>query len=275
MQMTAKSSVDSIRMDMIANMQIPIPPTLSEQTAIAETLLDTEALITSIEKLIDKKRSIKQGAMQQLLQPKEGWEIKSIIELAENKKDLFNDGDWIESEYITNKGIRLIQTGNIGIGSFVEKENKKYINEESFSKLNCKELKVGDLLICRLAEPAGRACIFPNIGEERVITSVDVTIFRPNIQLVNRSFLNQIFSTNNWFNSISDLCGGTTHKRISRGALGRIKIQLPMIEEQTRIATILSDMDTEITALEQKLEKYKKIKQGMMQELLTGKIRLV
>lgn len=71
------------------------------------------------------------------------------------------------------------------------------------------------------------------------------------------------------------MCGGTTHKRISRGALGRIKIELPNIEEQTHIATILSDMDNEITALESKLEKYRKLKQGMMQNLLTGKIRLV
>ena len=213
--------------------------------------------------------------MQGLLEPKEGWVVNTIIELADKKKELFDDGDWVESEHITNRGIRLIQTGNIGIGIYLEKDNKKYISEESFFELGCKELRVGDLLICRLAEPAGRACIFPSIGEEKVITSVDVSIFRPSFEKVNRQFLNQIFSTNQWFNAISDLCGGTTHKRISRGALGRIEIQLPKIEEQIRIATILSDVDAEIAALETKLEKYKMIKLGMMQNLLTGKIRLV
>ena len=101
-----------------------------------------------------------------------------LIEIAEFQKSNFEDGDWIEAEHITDRGIRLIQTGNIGIGSFVEKDVRKYIYEESFIKLRCKELRVGDILICRLAEPAGRSCIFPNIGEERVITSVDVTIFR-------------------------------------------------------------------------------------------------
>ncbi|TAE91140.1 MAG: restriction endonuclease subunit S, partial [Bacteroidetes bacterium] len=259
----------------IRTFQIPLPPTIEEQTAIATALSDADALISSLEKLLTKKRNIKQGAMQRLLQPKEGWKEVSIFQLADGKKELFDDGDWIESEHITDKGIRLIQTGNIGIGSFVEKENQKFIYEDSFYKLGCKLLKVGDLLICRLAEPAGRACIFPFIGEDKVITSVDVTIFRPRAELVNRQFLSQIFSTSNWFKSISDLCGGTTHKRISRGALGRIKILLPNIEEQTRIATILSDMDAEISALESKLEKYKKVKLGMMQNLLTGKIRLV
>jgi len=258
----------------LKTVKIPIP-TKAEQTAIATALSDADALISGLEKLIIKKRNIKQGAMQILLQPKEGWVEQSIFQIADSKKELFDDGDWIESEHITDKGIRLIQTGNIGVGSYIEKENRKYIYKESFERLGCKLLKVGDLLICRLAEPAGRACIFPFIGEEKVITSVDVTIYRPREEAVNRQFLNQIFSTSNWFRSISDLCGGTTHKRISRGALGRIKILLPKIEEQTRISTILSDMDIEITALETKLGKYRKVKLGMMQNLLTGKIRLV
>jgi type I restriction enzyme S subunit len=86
MQMTAKSSVDSVRMDMIADMQIPIPPTKAEQTAIATALSDADALISSLEKLIAKKRMIKQGAMQQLLQPnpdshREGWEVKKLGEV--------------------------------------------------------------------------------------------------------------------------------------------------------------------------------------------------
>ena len=70
-----------------------------------------------------------------------------------------HDGDWIESEHITTEGIRLIQTGNIGVGCFVEKDARKFIYEASFNSLRCKQLTVGDLLICRLADPAGRACV--------------------------------------------------------------------------------------------------------------------
>lgn len=275
MNMTAKSSVDSVRREMIADMLIPLPPTLTEQKAIATALTDVDELISSLEKLIAKKKAIKQGAMQQLLTPRDNWRKTTLVELAEYKKSNFDDGDWIESEYITDRGVRLIQTGNIGVGRFIEKENKKYISKESFSELSCKAVLEGDLLICRLAEPAGRACVMPNIGEEKVITSVDVSIFRGDEGMVNREFLSQYFTTNEWFNQVIERVGGTTHKRISRGALGQIEILIPSMHEQNQIANILKDMDLEIEALEVKKEKYQSIKQGMMQELLTGKTRLI
>jgi len=262
--------------------EFPCPPTLAEQEAIAEALSDADAFIESLEQLIVKKRQLKQGAMQDLLTGKrrlpgfEGeWEVTSLLKLADGKKELFDDGDWIEAEHIKTEGIRLVQTGNIGIGRFAEKELKKYIFEKSFTSLRCKELREGDLLICRLAEPAGRACVLPDIGEERIVTSVDVTIFRPPAGVANRIYLANLFSTLDWFKSVSDRSGGTTHKRISRGALGRLSITLPTVAEQTAIAAILSDMDAEIAALEAKLSKARQVKQGMMQELLTGKTRLV
>lgn len=268
-------AIPTLSQKQVLSFKIPLPPSLAEQTAIATALSDADGLITGLEKLITKKRNIKQGAMQQLLQPKEGWEVKKIIELSENKKELFDDGDWVESEHIINEGVRLIQTGNIGIGKYLEKGSKKYISENSFLELKCKPLIKGDILICRLADPAGRACIFPDINEQKVITSVDVTIFRPKNELVNRNFLLYTFSTSKWFQQIIEKVGGTTHKRISRSSLGNIKISLPALEEQIRIASILTDMDAELSALEQKLDKYKKVKLGMMQELLTGKTRLV
>jgi len=255
--------------------QIPLPPTKTEQTAIATALNDADALIHQLEQLLTKKQNIKTGAMQELLKPKEGWEEKTLHELADNKKELFDDGDWIEAEHITDNGIRIIQTGNIGIGCYIEKENKKYIFEKSFYKLKCKLLIEGDLLVCRLAEPAGRACVLPNIDESKIVTSVDVTIFRPREEVANRVFLANLFSTSKWFTKVIERVGGTTHKRISRSSLGKILISIPKIDEQNRIAKILTDMDNEIQELERKLEKYKMLKQGMMQSLLTGKIRLV
>jgi len=257
-------------------------PEYDEQQAIADSLSDVDALLESLEQLITKKRNLKQAAMQELLTGKtrlpgfDGeWGYRSLIEIAEFQKSNFDDGDWVEAEHITDKGIRLIQTGNIGIGDFVEKENRKYIYEQSFIKLHCKELQIGDVLICRLAEPAGRACLFPDIGEGRVITSVDVTIFRPRKEIVDRKFIVQYCSTENWFKAVLDNVGGTTHRRISRGALGKLLIPFPSIDEQSAIATVLSDMDAEITTLEQRRKKTRDLKQAMMQELLTGKTRLI
>jgi len=264
-------------------MEVPMPvPPPHEQRAIAAALSDVDALLGGLDRLIAKTRDLKQAALQQLLTGQTrlpgfhgGWEVKTLFDLAERRKELFDDGDWIESEHITLEGIRLIQTGNIGVGCFIEKETKKFIYEKSFTSLRCKQLRTGDLLICRLADPAGRACVLPDIGEERIVTSVDVTIFRPPIQIADRGFLANMFSSTEWFRAVSDRSGGTTHKRISRGALGRIAIRLPPLPEQTAIAAVLSDMDAELAALEARRDKTRDLKQAMMQELLTGRTRLV
>jgi type I restriction enzyme, S subunit len=265
----------------LAGLKIQFPP-LPEQRAIAAALSDVDALLGGLERLIGKKRDLKQAAMQQLLTGQTRlpgfhgeWEEKTLFDWAERKKELFDDGDWIESEHITSDGVRLIQTGNIGVGCFIEKKTKKFIYEKSFKALRCKQLRTGDLLICRLADPAGRACVLPDIGEERIVTSVDVTIFRPPIETTDRVFLANIFSSPQWFRAVSDRSGGTTHKRISRGALGRIAIKLPPLPEQTAVAAVLSDMDAELSALEARRDKTRDLKHAMMQELLIGKTRLV
>jgi type I restriction enzyme S subunit len=275
------STMVNLNQGTLARLKIQCP-TESEQHAIAAALSDVDTLLAGLDRLIAKKRDLKQAAMQQLLTGRtrlpgfQGeWEVTTLFDLAERKKELFDDGDWIESEHITAYGIRLIQTGNIGVGRFVEKDARKFIYEESFTSLRCKQLKIGDLLICRLADPAGRACVLPDIGEDRVVTSVDVTIFRPSLERVDRDFLANLFSTPAWFRAVSDRSGGTTHKRISRGALGRIQLRLPPWPEQAAIATMLSDMDAELTALEARRDKTYALEQGMMQDLLTGRTRLV
>jgi type I restriction enzyme, S subunit len=147
------------------------------------------------------------------------WGIVSLLSLADEMKERFDDGDWIEAEHLRPSGIRLIQTGNIGIGVFIDKASKKYISERSFELLRCKRLREGDLLICRLAEPAGRACIFPRLEEDKAITAVDVTIFRPVAERVDRRYLLHVFSTSSWLAAVSERCGGSTRSRIARGAL--------------------------------------------------------
>ena len=91
---------------------------------------------------------------------------------------LFVDGDWIESKDQSDRGIRLIQTGNIGIGTFINKADKaRYISEETFNRLKCCEVKPGDILISRLPDPIGRACVIPD-STGKMITAVDCSIVR-------------------------------------------------------------------------------------------------
>ena len=276
------SGYKSLSLKNIKELRIPVPPTDAEQRAIATALSDVDALLAALEQLIAKKCDLKQAAMQQLLTGqtrlpgfKGEWVVKTLLELSEGKKELFDDGDWIESEHITSQGVRLVQTGNIGIGCFVEKEDRKYIYEKSFASLRCKQLRTGDLLVCRLADPAGRECVFPDIREAKVVTSVDVTICRPPPESACRAYLANLFSTPEWFRKVSDRSGGTTHKRVSRGTLGKIPFYLPSLPEQTAIAAVLTEMDAELGALEQRRAKTRALKQGMMQELLTGRTRLL
>ena len=106
---------------------------------------------------------------------------------------LFTDGNWIETKDQSDLGIRLIQTGNVGKGMFLEKEARaKYISEDTFEALKCTEIYPGDILISRLPDPVGRACIIPE-RKERMITAVDCSILRVNDDIVNRRYLLHYF----------------------------------------------------------------------------------
>src|SRR5699024_1816301 len=126
------------------------------------------------------------------------WEFKNL----ETLTTTFTDGDWIESKDQSESGVRLIQTGNIGVTQFLDKpNNRKWISESTFKKLNCEEVFPGDILISRLPEPAGRATIVPKLNT-RMITAVDCTIVRPSSEY-SSDFLIQYLSTSNYFNKIT------------------------------------------------------------------------
>lgn len=203
-----------------------------------------------------------------------GWSDVTVFELADSKRELFNDGDWIESPHISRSGNRLLQTGNVGVGRLLNRGTKRYVSDESFRSLKCKEVAPGDLLICRLADPAGRACIVEDIGEQRMLTSVDVTIYRPNPRKADARFLVAMFSTPEWFQEVGERCGGSTRTRIARSELGKITLRIPNVEEQARIADALTDADDLIARLEKLIAKKRAIKLGIMQQLLTGRTRL-
>lgn len=194
------------------------------------------------------------------------WKTTNLFEISDSAPKSFVDGDWIESPYITDEGVRLIQTGNIGVGHF-KNRNKKYISYDSFKKLNCTEVFAGDILICRLAEPVGRSCIVPNV-EEKYITSVDVCILRVSKEY-SKEYLNQYLNTEFFLKKAELLSGGSTRQRISRTNLGKIAIKAPQLPQQNKIAKILSTCDTVISQTEQAIKKYQAIKQGMMTDLFT------
>jgi type I restriction enzyme S subunit len=161
----------------------------------------------------------------------------------------FIDGDWIESKDQSNSGIRLIQTGNVGLGVFKNKSGKeRYISDSTFKKLKCSEIFPGDILVSRLPDPVGRTCVIPDIGK-RMITAVDCTIIRLNSNLILPEYFRLYTLSNVYFNEISEKITGTTRDRISRKNLGTVRIPICSIENQLEIIVCISELENKTFAL--------------------------
>lgn len=155
---------------------------------------------------------------------------------------VFTDGDWIESKDQSDEGIRLVQTGNIGKGIYLEKEARaKYISEDTFEKLKCTEIFPGDILVSRLPEPVGRACIIPD-KEERMITAVDCTICRPDETVISKEYLCYFMRSNAYYTRLLGSVTGTTRKRISRKSLGNVELDVPSREKQNEVVEQLDHL---------------------------------
>ncbi len=171
---------------------------------------------------------------------------------------VFTDGDWIESKDQSDIGIRLVQTGNIGEGKYLEKESRaKYVSEETFERLKCTEIFPGDILVSRLPEPVGRACIIPD-KDERMITAVDCTICRPDETLILKEYLCYFMQSNAYYTRLLGNVTGTTRKRISRKNLGNIELSIPKIEVQKvvvdrldRLVSIIESRQKELQLLDE------------------------
>jgi len=242
---------------------ISFPPTKAEQTAIDNDLSDTDALINGLEKLIVKKRNIKQGAMQKLFTPKEDWERKKLGEIAEIV------GGGTPSSFIPN-----YWNGTINWFTPTEIGNNKYtfesvrkITKEGFINCSGKMLPIGTILLTTRA----------GIGDLSILMSEGCTNQGFQSLIAKEGYFNEYlyYLMQTLKNVLIQNASGSTFLEISPNKIKQIQISIPNFLEQTRIATILSDMDNEIEALGTKLKKYKVLRQGMMQNLLTGKIRLV
>ena len=201
------------------------------------------------------------------------WETAKIKSLARSGYKTFVDGDWIESPYITSDGIRLIQTGNIGIGEYKEK-GFRYISEETFRSFGCTEIMPGDVLICRLGEPVSRACIAPNLGG-RMITSVDVCILKLSDE-ANAQFLVYSMSSRYYLDWVGSLVRGSTRDRVSRSMLGSFSVPFPPFAEQTAIARYLdkatADIDTAISRAHRQIELLQEYRTRLIADVVTGKL---
>lgn len=293
---------------------VPLPPTIEEQQRIANALSDVDTLIANLEKLIAKKKNIKQGTMQQLLTGRKrlpgfgsdertgsrptderrkechsersakrevekssgykmtelgmipsDWEVKTISQVGKiiggGTPSTFNSAYW-------NGSVQWFTPAELSkAGKYVSK-SERTITKLGVENCSAKILPAGTILLTTRASIGTSAILKAPACTNQGFQSLVVNSENSN------EFLYYLLSTK--VDEMMSLASGSTFLEISPKKLGGIQLQIPSSRaEQTAIANVLSDMDTEISALETKLAKYRTLKTGMMQQLLTGKIRLV
>ena len=175
--------------------------------------------------------------------------------------EVFVDGDWVESKDQDPSGdVRLIQLADIGDGFYIDKSSR-FLNSETAKRLKCTYLKEGDILVARMPDPLGRACIFPK-SEMPCVTVVDVCIIRPNPNKVDNRWLMHTINSAVMRQRINEYVTGTTRQRISRGNFSKLKISVPPLAEQRRIAAILDQADDLRQKRSQAIEKLDQLLQA-------------
>ena len=169
------------------------------------------------------------------------WPIVTFEDLI-GESGIYCDGDWVESKDQDPKGdVRLVQLADVGDGEYINKSSR-FLTSESAKRLRCTYLQPEDILIARMPDPLGRACIFPG-DSKACITVVDVCIIRPDRRRVEPKWLLHAINSQQFRHKIAGYISGTTRQRISRGNLSKINFPLPPLAEQKRIATLLDEAD--------------------------------
>lgn len=299
-QKTLKSELHSTSqaafgMNKMRLIKLPLPPK-EEQTAIANVLSDSDALIDALEQLIAKKQAIKTATMQQLLTGRtrlpqfalrsdgtpKGYKTSELGQIPEDWKVLplgelchFENGDrssnYPSSDEFVSFGIPFINAGHIDNG-VIDSKGMDYISAVIYARLGGGKVKPGDLVYC-LRGSLGKFGVVPDDFGMGAIAS-SLVIVRPITSRTSCEFISEYFKSDISKRMVSLWAGGAAQPNLGAKELANFLVPLPNNLEQTAIATILSDMDSELTALEQKLAKARDVKQGMMQQLLTGRIRL-
>lgn len=282
---------------------IPLPPTLGEQVAIANALQDVDSLLVELEKLITKKQAIKTASMQQLLtgkkrlpefslhtegtkkgQPK-GMKLSDIGDMPEDWgyvtiRDMVRN--IIDYRGRTPKKLGLawgggdivaLSAGNVKPG-FIDLDEECYFGS---NRLYSRWMKNGDVekddIVFTMEAPLGNAALIPD--SKKYILSQRTILLQLKRERFEPSFIFQVLMSSAFQTLLSDSATGSTAQGIKRARFEQLSMLLPSEkDEQVAIAKVLSDMDEEIQKLKQRLEKTRRIKKGMMQELLTGKTRL-
>lgn len=254
-------------------------PDVKEQKIIAEKLSDIDNLISTLEKQIAKKKAIKQGVMQELLSGKrrlkgfsKEWKSFNLMSGSKVKARIGWQG-LKKSEYL-DSGYAFLVTGTDFVDGRVKWDTCHFVERERYNQDENIQINNGDILVTKDGT-LGKTAFVQGLTRPATLNS-GVFVIRPLQNAYDPEFVYHILSSFVFKEFLDKLSAGSTIVHLYQKDMSKFEFLLPpTLDEQKAIAAILSEMDEEIEKLEEKYEKYTAIKQGMMEQLLTGKIRLV
>ena len=276
--MAAGSSVKNLNKEKVSALVVAYPE-IGEQEKIAEALSCFHSLVAYLEKEIAKKKTIKQGAMQELLTGKKRlpgfsgeWIDFNLMKHSKIKARIGWQG-LKKSEYL-DSGYALLITGTDFDDGKVKWDSCHYVTRSRYDQDRNIQIQNNDILITKDGS-LGKAALVKGLTKPATLNS-GIFVIRPMQNAYDPIFVYHILSSFVFKDFLDKLSAGSTIIHLYQKDICKFEFLLPpTIEEQEAIAALLSEMDSEIEALQQKLKKYRQLKQGMMQQLLTGKIRLV
>lgn len=265
---------------------VALPPTQVEQRAIATALSDVDTLLDALERLIAKKRDLKQAAMQQLLTGQTRlpgffgeWKVKTLGELFN-----FSGGYSASRDQLSSEGHCYLHYGDIHgakktcVDTCADYQDIPKLDIPLKQISSASLLEDGDVVFVDASEDAegtSRHVVVVNRENLPFISGLHTIVAKSKTDELAHEYRRYCFQTAAIRKQFLFYAVGTKVSGISKSNISRLTLPVPSIPEQTAIATVLSDMDAELAALEQRLAKTCALKQGMMQELLTGRTRLV
>lgn len=203
-----------------------------------------------------------------------GWAVATISELV-GAAGIFSDGDWVESKDQDPSGdVRLVQLADVGDGRYLNRSSR-FLTSVKARELRCTYLEPGDLLLARMPDPLGRACIFP--GDSRAaVTVVDVCIVRTNVGDIDQRWLMWTVNSPAFRVAVANLQSGSTRKRISRGNLATLCLPIPPAPEQRRIVAAIEEqltrLDSAVAALKRVQANLKRYRASVLKMACEGKL---
>lgn len=283
------STFKELSKDRLEKFAIPYLP-IEEQRAVVGVLGVVDSAVGLVDEVIAKTERLKKGLMQELLTkgighkeykdtpigkiPKE-WELKTLLDAVGDKKDLVVAGPFGSNLKVSDyrdDGIPIIRLQNIEHGRFINKDIK-FISPEKAEELSYHSFVSGDVVLAKLGDPIGKTCIVPDFLEKGIVVA-DVVRIRVDKQLLNKKYAMYILNSFHISSQLDRETIGTTRPRVNLDQVRNLLVPVPSLTEQEQIADILFTIDKKLELERNEKEKLEKLKQGLMDLLLTGKVRV-